>query len=148
VRVVERVSLPFGYALVDDRALIDPVAAHAFLTTSYWAEGIPLETVRRSIEGSLCVAIFHDATQVAMARVISDYATFAYLADVYVIEGHRGKGLSHVMLEHLLAHPRLQGLRRWALFTADAQSLYARYGWVQYPMPERMMTRDDPGIYR
>jgi GNAT superfamily N-acetyltransferase len=132
----------YGYRLVDAPTLIDPVAAHAFLTESYWAKGIPLETVRRSIEGSLCVAIFHDAEQVAMARVISDNATFAYLTDVYVLEAHRGKGLSKAMLAHFLDHPRLSGVLRWALFTKDAQSLYSQFGFFQYPMPERMMVID------
>ena len=141
-------ALPAGYVLVDAQDRIDPVAAHAYLTRSYWAEGIPLETVERSIAASLCVAIQHEGRQVAFARVVSDYATFAYLADVHVIEDHRGRGLSHAMLEHFLGHPRLQGLRRWALFTLDAQSLYERYGWSRYPYPERMMTRDDPDVYR
>ena len=141
-------ALPDGYELTGERDRIDAVAAHAYLTRSYWAEGIPLETVERSIAGSLCVAILRQGRQAAFARVISDYATFAYLADVHVLEEHRGQGLSHVMVEHFLAHPRLQGLRRWALFTLDAQGLYDRYGWTQYPYPERMMTRDNPDIYR
>lgn len=141
-------ALPDGYELTDARDRIDAVAAHAYLTRSYWAEGIPLETVERSIAGSLCVAILYQGRQVAFARVISDYATFAYLADVHVLEEHRGQGLSHAMVEHFLAHPRLQGLRRWALFTLDAQGLYDRYGWTQYPYPERMMTRDNPDIYQ
>jgi GNAT superfamily N-acetyltransferase len=141
-------GLPEGYALVTAQDRIDVEAAHAFLTRSYWAAGIPLETVRRSIADSLCVAVSHGGEQVAFARVISDYATFAYMADVHVIDGHRGKGLSQAMLAHFLAHPQLQGLRRWALFTQDAQSLYARYGWAEYPFPDRMMTRDDPDVYR
>ncbi|MEJ5978505.1 GNAT family N-acetyltransferase [Novosphingobium sp. PS1R-30] len=141
-------ALPAGYVLVDDRDRIDAVAAHAYLTRSYWAEGIPLETVARSIAGSLCVAIQSDGRQVAFARIISDYATFAYLADVHVIEEHRGQGLSHVMVEHFLAHPRLQGLRRWALFTLDAHGLYEQYDFSRYPHPERVMTRDDPDVYR
>lgn len=141
-------ALPAGYTLVDRAAEIDAVAAHAYLTRSYWAEGIPLETVRRSIAGSVCVAVRHDGEQVAFARAISDGATYAYLADVYVLEGHRGQGLSHAMLEHLLNHPRLQGLRRWALVTQDAQGLYRQHGFSQYPHPERMMTRDDPDVYR
>jgi GNAT superfamily N-acetyltransferase len=139
------IALPDGYALTDR---IDPVATHAYLTRSYWAEGISLEIVERAIAGSFCLAVLHGDRQVAFARVITDHATFGYLADVYVLEEHRGKGLSHAMLEHLLAHPRLQGLRRWALFTQDAQGLYRQHGWTQYPHPERMMTRDDPDVYR
>jgi GNAT superfamily N-acetyltransferase len=141
-------ALPDSYRLTDRADRIDAVAAHAYLTRSYWAAGIPLETVERSIAGSLCVAVLHGDRQVAFARIVSDYATFAYLADVYVLEDHRGKGLSHAMLDYLQAHPRLQGLRRWALFTQDAQGLYRQHGWTQYPYPERMMTRDNPDIYR
>jgi GNAT superfamily N-acetyltransferase len=141
-------TLPAGYALVTERDRIDAAAAHAFLKDSYWAAGIPLETVKRSIAGSLCAAISCRGEQVAFARIVSDYATFAYLADVHVIEGHRGQGLSQAMVQHFLAHPQLQGLRRWALFTKDAQGLYARYGWAEYPYPDRMMTRDDPDVYR
>ncbi|MFM5915994.1 MAG: GNAT family N-acetyltransferase [Novosphingobium sp.] len=141
-------SLLPGYEVTLDPARIDPVAAHAYLTRSYWAAGIPLSVVERSIANSLCVAVLHGQAQVAFARVISDLATFAYLADVYVLEEHRGHGLSHVLLEALDAHADLQGLRRWALFTQDAQGLYQTHGWSQYPHPERMMTRDRPDIYR
>lgn len=141
-------ELPPGYVLTDDPTAIDPVAAHAYLTTSYWAEGISLETVVRSIDGSLCIAVFKEGKQVAFARIISDFATFAYLADVYVLDAHRGRGIAQAMLDHIVTHPRLQGLRRWALFTKDAQSLYARFGWTQYPNPERMMTRDFADVYR
>ena len=141
-------ALPQGYVLTDDPSATDPVATHAYLTTSYWAEGIPLETVARSIKGSFCIAVLKDGAQIGFARIISDFATFAYLADVYVLEAHRGLGIAQAMLTFLVEHPRLQGLRRWALFTKDAQPLYARFGWAQYPTPERMMTRDLADIYR
>ena len=141
-------ELPPGYELTGENSRIDPVATQAYLTRSYWAEGIPLDVVKRSIQHSICVAVFHGAEQVSFARVISDQATFAYLADVYVLEEHRGKGLSHAMLDYLHGHPNLQGLRRWALFTQDAQGLYTQHGWSQYPHPERMLTRDDPEVYR
>ena len=137
-------ALPEGYELTGDPARIDPVAAHAYLSRSYWSPGIPLPTVRRALANSICVAVLENGAQVAMARIVSDRATFAYLADVYVLEDHRGRGLSHAMLEWLDRHPELQGLRRWALFTLDAQSLYAGHGWTVYPHPERMMTRGDP----
>lgn len=140
-------TVPDGYELTDSPERIDPEATHAFLTRSYWAAGIPLETVRRAIANSICVAAFHDGRQVGLARVVSDRATFAYLADVYVLEEHRGRGLSHAMLDRLDQHPDLQGLRRWALFTVDAQRLYAAHGYSRYPHPERMMTRDDPDVY-
>jgi GNAT superfamily N-acetyltransferase len=132
-------ALPPGYEL---RECADAVSAHAYLTTSYWAHGISLETVTKSLEHSVAVSIWLDDAQVAMVRSITDFATFAYLTDVYVLADHRGKGLSKAMLRHLLADPRLQSVVRWALFTKDAQSLYAQFGWMQYPMPERMMVID------
>ncbi len=137
-------KLPLGFSWAETS---DPVATHAYLVRSYWAKGIPLETVAKSIANSICVAIACDHAQVAFARVVSDKATFAYLADVYVLEEHRGVGLSHALLAALRGHPDLQGLRRWALFTQDAQGLYRQHGWSQYPHPERMMTKDDAGVY-
>jgi len=140
-------ALPPGYELTDDPARIDAAAAHAYLARSYWSPGIPLETVARAIANSLCVAVLHEGEQVAMARVVTDHATMAYLADVYVLEAHRRQGLSHAMLERLDGHPELQGLRRWILFTQDAQGLYASHDWTPYPHPERLMVRDRPDIY-
>lgn len=140
-------QLPEGYRLSENRAEIDVAAAHAFLTESYWAKGIPLETVTAAIAGSLCVAAFHQDRQVGMVRIISDFATTAYLTDVYVLDDHRGRGLASAMLAYLQAHPRLQGLRRWMLFTLDAQPLYVQAGWNVYPHPERVMVRDNPNIY-
>jgi len=140
--------LPEGYAFVTDPDAIDIDATHSYLTRSYWAAGIPLETVKRALANSFCVAITCQGAQVAFARLVSDHATFAYLADVYVLEEHRGKGLSHAILDFLQGHPEFQGLRRWALFTRDAQGLYAAHDWKQYPNPDRMMTIDDPGVYR
>jgi GNAT superfamily N-acetyltransferase len=134
------IGLSAGYSLQDGA---DAVVAHAFLTESYWAKGTTLDTVQRSIVGSICVSVWFDGIQVGMARVISDRATFAYLTDVYVVQEHQGKGLAQAMLTYLLGHPELQELGRWALFTKDAQSLYARFGWAQYPMPERMMVIDN-----
>lgn len=139
--------LPQGYVLTDEQAQIDPVAAHAFLTHSYWSAGIPLETVERAIAHSFCVAVRHNEAQVAFARLVTDYATFAYLADVYVLEAHRGMGLAQAMITHLHNHPRLQGLRRWALFTVDAHGVYAKLGWQTPQHPERAMERHFPDIY-
>ncbi len=140
--------LPEGYRFVTEPDDIDLNATHAYLTRSYWAAGIPLETVRRALANSFCVAITYQGAQIAFARLVSDRATFAYLADVYVLEEHRGKGLSHAILIFLQSHPEFQGLRRWALFTRDAQGLYAAHGWKQYPIPDRMMTIDDPDVYK
>ncbi len=135
------------YRITDDQAKIDPVAAHAFLTTSYWSPGIPLETVRHAIDNSFCVAVMKAGEQIAMARLITDYATFAYLADVYVLAAHRGLGLSQAMLRHLQDHPKLQGLRRWMLFTRDAHGVYAKQGWEPLAHPERAMLLNFPDVY-
>jgi len=140
-------TLPPGYELSGDSARIDPVAAHAYLTRSYWSPGIPLETVQRAIANSLCVAVGYHGHQVAMARLVTDYATMAYLADVYVLEEHRGQGLSKAMLAHLHQRPELQGLRRWILFTRDAHELYRPFGWEPTPHPERLMLRDNLAVY-
>jgi GNAT superfamily N-acetyltransferase len=132
-------ELPEGYELRDGA---DPIAAHAVLTECYWAKGITLDKVQRSFAGSLQVSVWFGGAQVAMARLITDHATFAYLNDVYVLPAHEGNGLAKAMLAHLLARPDLQNLDRWALWTKDAQSLYAQFGWKQYPWPERMMIID------
>lgn len=133
-------ALPTGYILHEGA---DTIAAHAYLTTSYWAKGRDLDTVRRSIDGSFVISIQHNGQQVGMARAVTDFATFAYLQDVYVLEGHEGKGLAKAMVNYLLNHRRLAGIERWALFTKDAQTLYGQLGFYQYPKPERMMIRDE-----
>ena len=140
-------ALPTGYALTDDPALIDAAAAHAYLTRSYWSQGIPLATVEKALANSLCVAALHGDEQVGLARVVTDRATFAYLADVYVLEEHRGRGLARAMIEHLQGHAELAGLRRWMLMTGDMQPLYARLGWSPLAHPERAMERHFPDIY-
>ena len=137
-------ALPAGYELTETA---DPVAAHAYLSRSYWSPGIPLATVEQAIANSLCVAVLHAGEQVAMARLLTDYATHAYLADVYVLEEHRGKGLAKAMLAHLQERPDLQGLRRWMLFTRDAHALYEQFGWVGTQHPERLMLRENPDAY-
>jgi GNAT superfamily N-acetyltransferase len=121
---------------------------HAFLSGSYWAKGIPRHIVEAAVANSFCVGMFDaDNEQVAFARVITDRATFAYLADVFVLPAHRGQGLARQMLEALQAHPELQGLRRWLLFTRDMQPLYAKLGWTPIPHPERCMERHEVDIY-
>ncbi|MBC7601316.1 MAG: GNAT family N-acetyltransferase [Ramlibacter sp.] len=128
-----------NYEIVTDRSRIDVEAAHAFLATTYWSPGIPIEIVRRAIENSLCFAVIHEGAQVGFARVVTDRATFAYLADVYVLDAHRGKGLAHRMLEAMQQHPDLQGLRRMLLATRDAHALYAQFGFKPLAAPDRMM---------
>ena len=132
-------QLPPGYELRDGA---DAVAAHAVLTESYWAKGITLEQVTRAFAASLLVSVWSGGKQVGMARVLTDHVTFAYLHDVYVLPEHGGKGVARSLLAHLHGRPDLQNIRRWALFTKDAQSLYAEFGWKQYPWPERMMIID------
>lgn len=137
-----------GYRLSFAAEDVDAVAAHAFLTTAYWCEGIPLSLVERAIANSLCIAL-HAAGQgqVGFARVVTDRTTFAYLCDVYVLQAHRGRGLADWMVQSLLAHPDLQGLRRFMLFTRDVHPLYARHGFKPLATPERGMEVVRPGIY-
>ena len=136
-----------AYTVSTDPARLDPVAIHAYLTTSYWARGIPLATVERSLGHSLCFGLFHGGSQVGFARMITDRATFAYLADVYVLEAHRGQGLSVWLMECILGHPDLQGLRRLMLATRDAHALYARFGFATPAQPEMLMEIRRPNAY-
>lgn len=138
------------YFISTDATLLDVERIHAFLTRSYWAAGIPLETVQRSIAHSLCFGVFQAGSpprQVGFARVISDRATFAYLADVFIADDHRGQGLSKWLMEVILAHPELQRLRRWLLATADAHELYAKFDFKPLARPERFMERHFPDVY-
>ncbi|MCH8025810.1 MAG: GNAT family N-acetyltransferase [Chloroflexi bacterium] len=135
------------YIVSADRARLDIDAIHAFLTRSYWAEGISHASVTAAIERSLPFGLYHHDTQVGFARAITDYVTFAYLADVYVEEAHRGQGLSKLLLEAVLAHPQLQRLRRWMLGTRDAHGLYAQFGFIPLAEPQRWMELPDPGAY-
>ena len=136
-----------GYRLSTDQAEMQVDAIHAFLSTSYWAAGIPYETVARAVANSVCVGAFQGDAQIGFARVISDRATFAYLADVYVLAAHSGQGLARAMVQRLQDHPDLQGLRRWLLFTRDAHGVYAPLGWSPLPHPTRAMLREFPDIY-
>jgi GNAT superfamily N-acetyltransferase len=136
------------YTLTTDPARVDLAVVHGYLAGSYWAKDIPLEVVRRSIEHSLNFSLLHAGRQVGFSRVITDYATFAYVGDVFVLEEHRGRGLSKWMMEVMVAHPDLQGFRRWVLLTRDAHGLYAQYGFRALAAPERYMERWVPEVYR
>ena len=126
--------------ITSDRARMDVDAIHRYLSEeSYWAMGIPREIVERSIAHSLCFGAFDGATQVGFARVITDYATFGYLADVFVVTSHRGRGIAKQLMAAVMAHPELQTLRRWQLVTRDAHALYAQFGWLPLDAPERHM---------
>jgi GNAT superfamily N-acetyltransferase len=122
-----------------DRSRLDLDVIHGFLTTSYWARGIPRETVVRSMEHSLCFGAFDGDRQVGFARVISDRATFAYVCDVFALESHRGRGVGKSLMAAIMAHPELQGLRRWMLSTRDAHGLYRQFGFGTPGHPERLM---------
>jgi GNAT superfamily N-acetyltransferase len=138
-----------GFVFSDDKNKLDPAAIHQYLNIrSYWAQGIPLETVKRSIENSLCFGIYKDRVQVGFARWITDKATFAWLADVYVEENYRGLGLSKKMMSIMLFHPDLQGLRRYMLGTLDAHGLYAQFGFKAIENPERLMGIVVPDLYK
>ena len=136
------------YLITTDPARVDLAVVHGFLSESYWAKGIPLETVRRAVEHSLNFSVYDGARQVGFARVITDYATFAYLGDVFVLETHRGRGLSRWLMEVIVAHPELQGFRRWVLLTRDAHGLYQQFGFKAIAAAERYMERWDPEVYR
>lgn len=134
--------------ITTDRAELDVALIHRFLSQeSTWAKGIPLATVQRSLEASLCFGGFLGRKQVAFARVISDYATFANLVDVFVLPAHRGQGHSKAMMRAVLAHPDLQGLRRFTLATFDAHGLYRQFGFTEPANPQSFMERYFPGIY-
>lgn len=137
-----------GFSVSTDRARLDLALIHDFLSRrSYWAMGIPLEIVRRSIENSLCFGLYRNRAQVGFARVVTDQSTFAYLGDVFVLEDFRGRGLGKWLLERILHHPDLQGLRRIILGTQDAHGLYAQYGFRALTCPDRFMEIHRPGIY-
>jgi GNAT superfamily N-acetyltransferase len=132
-----------GYIVSTDGSMLDLEAIHSYLSKSYWAAGVPENVVRRSIEGSLCFGMYKDEEQVGFARVVTDRATFAYLADVFVLEAHRGRGIGKWLVEVILSHPDLQGMRRWMLATRDAHDLYRRYGFAELGQPAIFMERRD-----
>lgn len=137
-----------AYTVSTDAARLDPRAVHRYLTASYWAEGIPLEVVERSLRHSLCFGLYAAERQVGLTRVITDETTFAYLCDVYVLPEHRGQGLGRWLVECVLGSPRLQGLRRWMLVTRDAHALYRPLGFGPAANPAGVMEILRPGMYR
>lgn len=135
------------YEISDDRARLDIEVIHKFLSTeSYWAVGRDVSTVQRSIDNSLPFGIYKDKALIGFARVVTDHATFAWLADVFILNEYRGQGLSKWLVEVILAHPELQGFRRWVLATKDAHELYRKYGFQDLKRPERWMERPDPNM--
>jgi len=148
------------FLISTDPGRLDLDVIHNFLTNCYWARGVPREVVARSIEHALCFGVYDGTTprlakearhgapgQVGFARVISDFATVAYVGDVFVLEAHRGRGLGKWLMECIMKHPALQNLRRWILTTRDAHGLYAQVGFTPVKSPERYMERHDPNVY-
>jgi GNAT superfamily N-acetyltransferase len=131
-----------------DKSKLDLALIHGFLSRSYWAEGLPLEVMKKSIAHSLCFGIYDGNQQIGFARAISDFATFAYVADVFILESHRGRGLSKLLMREIMSHPELQGLRRIMLATKDAHGLYKQFGFVEIVRPDRQMEIARPGIYK
>lgn len=136
------------YTISADKNKLDKAMIHHFLSTqSYWSRGIPYEKVIQSISHSLCFGVYLDEEQVGFARVISDYTTVAYLGDVFILPEHRGKGLSKMLIRHIMQYPDLQDLRRWILLTQDAHKLYRQFGWNSIAAPERWMEIHNKNVY-
>ena len=133
------------FSISTDRDRLDIVGIHDFLSKSaYWARGRDLETVKRSVENSLSFGLYKGVQQIGFARVVTDYATFAWLADVFVLEDYRGQGLGKWLVQVIISHPELQRFRRWVLATKDAHEIYRQFGFIELKRPERWMERPDP----
>jgi GNAT superfamily N-acetyltransferase len=136
------------FVISTDCERLDLDVVHGFLTNCYWAKGIPREVVERSMEHALCFGIYDgEGAQVGFARVISDFATIAYVGDVFVLETHRGRGLGKWLMHCITQHPALQNLRRWILTTRDAHGLYSQVGFTPVKAPERYMELHRPNVY-
>lgn len=136
------------FEISTDRARLQIEVIHGYLSQeSYWAAGRPLEKTLRAIENSLCFGLYRGADQIGFARIVTDYATFAYLGDVFVLGEFRGMGLSKWLMDTIISHPDLQGLRRWVLATRDAHGLYEKFGFSALRFPERWMERPAPDAY-
>ena len=136
------------YVISTDKNRLDLAVVHGYLSTSYWATGVPLEIVKKSIEHSLNFGVYWGEQQVGFARIITDNTTFAYIGDVFILEEFRGRGLSKWLMEVIADHPELQGLRRWLLLTRDAHGLYEKTGFVRSKTPERLMEKHFADVYK
>lgn len=143
---MEFVKEPFGIST--NRELLDINFIHQSLRQTYWAEAIPLDIVKKSLIHSLCFGLYKQQQQVGFARVITDYATTAYLADVFIDPAYRGRGLSKWLMEVIMSHPELQGMRTWQLATSDAHGLYAKFGFAASDKPENIMRKVVTDIYK
>jgi GNAT superfamily N-acetyltransferase len=136
-----------SFTITTDKTKINSETVHEFLSHSYWAEGIPIDVVKKCIEGSLCFSVLEGAKQIGFARVITDEASFAYLADVFILEPYRGRGLSKWLIEVIMGYPSLQGLRRFMLATRDAHGLYRQFGFTPLTAVDRWMQKHNPDVY-
>ncbi len=137
-----------GFSISTDKAKLDVDAIHDYLSTqSYWAKNIPKERVRMSIQNSYCFGVYEGQRQIGLARLVTDFSTMAYLCDVYILESHRGQGLSKWLIDTIMQAAHLQGLRRWILLTADAHGLYRQFGWQDVTDPTRWMEIHDKAAY-
>ena len=142
-------TLQGEYTISDEKNLLDLKIIHKYLSEeSYWCNGIPIETVAKSIDGSHCFGLYHFEKQIGFARVVTDHATFAYLADVFILSEHQGKKLSKWLMKTIVEHPKFQNLRRWMLATRDAHSLYEQFGFKPLEKPDRFMELHNPDAYQ
>jgi len=137
-----------AHTISTDPAKLDLDAMHAFLSRAYWSEGIPREILSRAVQHSLNFGVYHGKQQIGLARVITDYATFGYVCDVYILEAYRGRGLAKWLMQTVVAHPDLQGFRRWMLATRDAYGLYRQVGFTELTQVERWMEIRKPNPYQ
>ena len=140
--------MPDDITISTDPALLDLDVIHGFLKTAYWCEGLPRDVIERAIHNSLCFGVYDAGRQIGFARLITDRATYAYLADVFVLPSHRGRGISKRLMQAIVAHPDVQGLRRWSLLTRDAHGLYEQFGFKPLSQPERHMEIFNPDVYK
>ena len=135
------------YFISTDKSKLQLDVIHTFLSSSYWAKDIAIERVQTAIDNSLCFGVYHGDRQVGFARVVTDFAVIAYVGDVFILEEERGKGLSKLLMKHIVEHPQLKDLRRIILATRDAHKLYEQFGFKTLVYPERWMEKPKPGAY-
>lgn len=147
---METITVQFNkFIITTNKSKMDLFSVHDFLSNhSGWSNNIPLEKVRISIENSLCFGVFDGENQIGFARIISDFSTIAYLGDVFILEKYRGLGLSKKLMDVIMSHPNLQGLRRWILLTSTAEWLYTKYGFTKVSNPEIYMELFEPNVYQ
>ena len=134
--------------ITTDKSQLDIDLIHRYLCDeSYWAKGIPRDVVARSVENSLCFGAYEDGKQIGFARAVTDCAVFAYIADVFVIDAYRGRGVGRMIMKAMMDHPSLQGLRRWSLVTNDAHGLYRKFGFTEVANPEKYMEIVNRNVY-